>query len=245
MLLSGFALAGLVFATCTNVSAIVIGDFGTATVDAGLYQSGQGGEFRYKATSGPVGNAAYSAFTKDLGLAGSFQTFCLEAHEGIASPVDYVVNDEAILGGNNFHPPAGNMGGDIISVGTAYLYASFASGILAGYDYATTVAARKADAALLQDAIWALEDEIVSPLAGANFYYDLAVLLFGTAAAAKANASAGFLGVYVLNNTVSGEVKQDMLVFDNGASVPDGGLTLALLGIGLSGLGFFKRSKVA
>src|SRR5689334_1111767 len=62
------------------------------------------GEFFFRPTSGPVSNAGYSPLTKNQGATagtGSFETFCLERSEGIRSPSDYTINDEALNGGTN------------------------------------------------------------------------------------------------------------------------------------------------
>jgi hypothetical protein len=98
----------------------------------------------------------------------------------------------------------------------------------------------------LQDTIWWLEDEIGGP-APVNLFTALLVAKFGSAAAAKVNydpTTAGFR-VAVLNmwgkDPITGGVdynapKQDMLVY-----LPDGGLTIALLGCGLLGLAALRR----
>jgi len=62
---------------------------------------------------------------------------------------------------------------------------------------------------------------------------------FSSAIAAKADATAGAYGVYVLNLTQNGSRRQDQLV-----RIPDGGLTIALLGLSLAS-GWIMRRKQA
>jgi hypothetical protein len=150
--------------------------------------------------------------------------------------------------------------GDQISVGTAWLYSHFAQGTLnvppvSGFgDYFSAVNPTRANEALkLQQAIWKLEGEDNTATTANNAYYAAAVNQFGGVEAnAQANASAGYLGVYVLNNwktaaarnlwvssgTITESAKaQDFLYF----RVPDGGATILLLGVALAGLGALRR----
>jgi hypothetical protein len=243
--LSGIAVLTATVFSSSTASAVIIGDSGTGVNGVGSYQYGDGGEFFYRPTSGPVTNAAYNAATRGQGVGGlaSFQTFCLERSEWLANDVDYAVNVEAVVGGGNTHTPTGVMGGDILSRGTVWLYSQFAQGLLANYDFSDASGERSTDAGVLQKAIWALEDELSDPVG--NYYYDLALAQFGNdAALAQANAAPGELGVYVLNmtGTSDGVHRQDMLYFDGGgASVPDGGTSLMLLGLALGGVGIFRR----
>lgn len=183
------------------------------------YHSGNGGEFTITSTT-----ASFDAF----------QTFCLERSENVGqNPHTYQLNADnaAVLGGANLGTPAPG-GGDPISLGTAWLYGQFRQGTLFGYDY-NVAGGRAVSAGLLQDAIWSLEDEYGS-LAGLNAFYDAAIAKFG----GEANAKANYTGTYVsvMNMTdVNGARSQDFL------AVPDGGLTVALLGMGLAGLGWVNR----
>jgi len=165
------------------------------------YFTGGGGEFTIYNYTG-ISNTDYfqggtdSVSTKNIGtLDPSFQTFCLEEFEYASSPSYFVVNSGAVLGGVGGSP-------DPISKGTAYLYSQFAEGtlnvpLIGGYgDYFSAAApARSDEAGALQNAIWSLEGEIGALAAGTNPYYDAALLNGGTA-----DAPAGYLGVYVLNN---------------------------------------------
>jgi hypothetical protein len=180
------------------------------------YYSGSGGEFTITDVDGKF----------------TFQTFCLELSEQVQNnPHTYQLNqfDEATAGGVNNGATVG--GGDPISYGTAFLFYEFTKGTLAGYNY-TPGAGREATAGQLQNAIWWLEDELTLSAAqiGANPFLGLLNL-----ATAK-NDAGGAFGVQVMNLTgANGQPGQDFL------AVPDGGLTVALLGMGLAGLGWVNR----
>ena len=209
------------------------------------FQSGLGGEFYFQTVSGPVSNAAYHSLAKNqAGVDDSFQSFCLEWNEWLGGAgVSYTVNDQAMLGGVSNQHGAGSQGGDPLSLGTTWLYSQFAQGVLANY---FTAADRKTMAGFLQNAIWALEDEISDPAVGSNPFFDAAAVEFGGYAEAQANAASGQYGVWVLNNTKgqndSVVKKQDMIYYAGvtpsltGFAVPDGGSTAILLGLGLSSL---------
>lgn len=239
--LSGLAGLVVVLVSGSSAYAITLNDSGTADNWIGLWQTGHGGEF-YVAPNGPVNNSAYDDTTRNQGgISDSFQTFCLEYNEYLGgSGLSYVVNDKAVGGGVNV--PAGT--GDTLSRGTAWLYSQFAQGTLSSYNFANTGDTRaSSSAALLQNAIWALEDEIADPTG--NIFFEAAAAKFGDPALAKANYATGEYGVWVLNmtkgsGTQSFDNKQDMLFF---ARVPDGGSTLILLGLGLGGISLLVRHK--
>lgn len=186
------------------------------------YYSGSGGEFTITSTT-----ASFAAF----------QTFCLEMSEPVGgNPHTYQLNayDAAVLGGANSGAAAPD-NGDPISLGTAYLYEQFRLGTWTDYDY-NIGAGRVASAGHLQNAIWWLEDELglATPLNNPflKLLDDISVL-----AGWKADNN-GTYAVTVMNMTAAnGARAQDFLAL----SVPDGGLTVALLGMGLAGLGWFNR----
>jgi len=205
----------------------------------GMFQTGSGGEFTLNVLTSGLNTSGYffgagDTGTMDIGVTGTFQSFCLEETEYIypypSSPfVD--VNSRAVDGGVG---PAG----DPISYGTTYLYSRFATGALAadGYNYG---AGRATSAGQLQEAIWGLEGEAAYNFS--NPYIVIVDGLFGGQAGAQADAPVGNYGVYVLNlwgdENRTGHM-QDQLYH---ASVPDGGATLTLLGGVLMGLGALRR----
>jgi hypothetical protein len=213
----------------------------------GPYEANPGGEFTLNVYTSGLSTGSYAAASKNVGVVGTFQTFCLEGSE-VIYPWDAKyfadLDHNAMFGGNY---PAG----DPVSVGTGWLYSQFAQGTLAGYHYLGTPADRQASAALLQNAIWWLEGEEGVGYTGANPYMAAVVAEFGTAcggnlacaqAAAKANGGWNY-GVYALNLWTSDTVHntttavQDQLFY----AVPDGGTTLMLLGGALMGLGALRR----
>ncbi len=239
------AMAVVLF-TGVQAFGISLGDSGIAVNADSIYSDGSHGEYLFSATSGPVNNSSYSTLTKNITQAGSFQTFCLEVYRLVATvPSLYKVDDEARTGGDNLHGPAGNLGGDILSVGTAWLYSQFASGVLAGYDYTGSTASRTADAQSCnaRSGIWRMNDAHPG-----NFYLGLAEAQFGGSAAARANYSAGQYGVYVVGMfELVGSTyydRQDML-FYSVTSTPDGGATVVLLGMALFGVSALRRYAVA
>jgi hypothetical protein len=157
----------------------------------------------------------------------------------------HVVNSVASFGGT-----ADSV--DPISVGTAWLYCQFATGGLAdyGYEYAKG-SGRSASAGLLQTAVWVLEDEFAqggqaTPDVSANPFYLLALDVFGGESAAKADNAAGGYGVYVLNMyDVRGENdirrRQDQLYYCGIDRVPEGGVSMVLLAIGVACAGVVRR----
>lgn len=199
----------------------------------GPWKTGSGGEFTLQIISG-LNNDSYAPSTKDQSVPPSFQTFCVEFGEGIEANKNYF----GALGNTTV------ASGKPLSVGVAWLYSEFAKGSLLGYDFANSVD-RKASAALLQHTIWALMGEGGQVNNGSLF--DLAVInQFGSWANAQVVAGANNYGVNILTLTevvidTQGQRtirnRQDMLWYNT----PDGGLTIMLLGMGLSGLAFMSR----
>lgn len=200
------------------------------------YRTGDGGEFVAQMADPPwsfaLGN--YASTTLDqAGYTNSFQTFCLERNEYIWNGItyDFDIGLAAVQGGVGGPRP------DPISVGTAYLYQQFATGQLAGYNY-TPGAGRSASAGLLQNAIWALEQELSAPIAGSNAFWDLVVGKFGSVVGARADASAGY-GVRVMNlHACVTPTYQSQLVL---VPVPAAAL-LGFIGLGYAGM---KLRKMA
>lgn len=211
----------------------------TITIGGGL-RSGGIGEF----------TGAGTPFLADYVAAGGYGvrnnaiiTFCLERNEfvSLGATYDYVKNvgvdgsgatvSRAVNGGLGGDD---GLGGDPISVGTAYLYHQLVTGNLAALYDKTVVA----DAQAFQRAIWHFEDEwiLADPSSNKFVQYALDAGYDGTVN----NDPTGMFPVYALNLTQNGERKQDMLVWCP-PGVPDGGLTLVMLGAGLTGLAFARR----
>lgn len=225
-------LVGMALVPAAVANQVQVGYSGSGY---GMYQTGLGGEFTLNPLTGWLDLSGYVAETKDIGVAGTFQTFCVEGGEYIypyPTKYDAVISRNAIQGGVG---PTG----DAISVGTGWLYSQFATmnwdaGL--GYNYST---GRSGSADLLQRAIWWLEGEEGIAYNASNPYMAALVVKFGSKDNAKADGGWNY-GVYALNlkNPTTGALAQDQLVYTH---VPDGGLTLMLLGLGLGGVGMVSR----
>ena len=221
------AVASLALAGTASAGLIDLND--TPNRTAWPQPGSSGGEFAALTSDDFVGNYALVA-TYNSGT--RFATFCLELNENISfsSPYSYVVNTAAVAGGIAGGNP------DTLSLGAAYLYNLFATGSLTGYDYAG--ASRPAHAGLLQEAFWVLENEL-GVASGANIFLTLAESVFGGLIGARANYDPTQSRVRVLNLFASdGSYQQDVL-----ALVPDGGMTVSLLGLGIMGIAALRRRK--
>jgi len=192
-----------------------------------------------------------------------FQTFCLEYNEYFTLGGEYhaAISTAAERGGLGGQTSPNS---DPLSAGSGYLYTLFATGSLTGYTY-TDGSGPEADgqraqsAEKLQKAFWYLENEMAFDAAGglANPFLLTALTKFGnpysdfyaTRDAARADNN-GAYDVMVLNiwtENASGDVtqyNQSQLIMVSPPTtrkVPDGGATLMLLGLGLSGVAWLRR----
>jgi hypothetical protein len=214
-------LAGLMVGLLA-VQALVANQI-TTTGGAGYgpYQTGSGGEFTFLTDAGSswiLNNGYVDGVTKNvLSLQGTFETFCVEHNEFVYpnTTYDYTINNISVFTGMP------------LTLGAAWLYHQFQIGTL-NYDYAN-----RTTAAALQNAIWFFMGQGADPL---NAY---SVMGWANGGLAPNN---GAIPVAVLNLWVPGmphdpaHAVQDMLV-----CVPDGGLTLTLLGMGLGSLTMLSR----
>jgi hypothetical protein len=199
----------------------------------GLYQTGIGGEFTLLPDAGlsyvlNYYNSNPLTQTRDIATNNTFQTFCVEVNENIAA---YNTYDTTLTQGSIYT-------GVPLTLGAAWLYSQFASGILANYDY--TRGGTRPLVQELQNAIWYFMGQAAyDPL---NQYIQLADTNFVTDAAALL-PSAGAYNVAVLNLWAPGQVntqagrRQDMLVI-----VPEPS-SLALLTLGVGALAFLPRKR--
>lgn len=198
---------------------------------AGEYE---GGEFTISGatsadTSSPLFQQIISHYDSSTIVNGGFESFCLSINtELLPNPQGATVT------------PSG------VAEGVAWLYSQFVNQTLAGYDYTPGGAAaaggtgtgRANSAFKLQNAIWALEGESGYDAGAAAYYVGLATTHFGSLTAAEAAANGDFgVDKMLLTYPSGGQTySQPML-----AMVPDGGTTIILLGMALSGIGFFAQ----
>ncbi|MFO1487475.1 MAG: hypothetical protein U1F65_03260 [Verrucomicrobiota bacterium] len=235
LLLTALAVS---LAAATQVGALTV----TVTQISG-YSTGTGGEFNVN----PITGVGYAP---SVIIGGGFETFCIAKNVGITIPGTY----SATVNADGVYVTDYSGGTKTLSLGTAYLYQQFATGVLAGYHYNDIIggagSGRALDAQMLQLAIWNLEGTYTylggDVTALTNPFIALAANQFGgglagLAAARAANGAGGF-GVGALNLTGDGTTLprgtpvQSMLIL-----LPDGGTTLMLMGIGFSSLALISR----
>lgn len=235
-------VAGLAMATTSLKANSIVLYQDNYSYPVGTAGGSSGGEFN--AVTSPtsfVGNGYTSQTAFDIGYGTGFETFCVQVavEFNVTQTYNYTLGQSIQLG-NSSQP---------LTLGAAYLYYLFATGNSSlGYDYVNT-ANRLADAGLLQSAIWDLEGG--QSWAGDPFdpttnpYYQLAVSTFG---ANVTSPSGGSYGVDVMELTdANGNPAQDQLVLVGSPSVPDGGSTVLLMGLGFAGLALagFRLGKAS
>jgi len=221
-------ILSLLVAASTSITALA----DTISIPSGYgpYQVGQGGEITATLSSGVSGFVP--GVTSGFEKSGTFQTFCVELRESLVDGTYTAIPADMT-----------QMAGFTLNKGVAYLFEKFASGTLPNYSYDPNDAvARMASASALQQEIW----HLMGNQAAANSIFDPivdAAALAGNWNKLDANTPE-FSDVRLLNIWVVGMVgqpegaRQDLLFIPG---VPDGGLTLALLGMGLTGVGFVSR----
>jgi hypothetical protein len=168
---------------------------------------------------------------------GGFETFCLETGVEFSPGTLYYYTL-----GNVTQPVPGNAqqgSGLALSQGTAWLYSEFGKGLLGDFDY-TPGAGRKADDNLLQAAIWYLQGGQtfggypVPTVLNNKFYADAINALGGNVLDPYTGSNVKVLQVW--SNPDDTGAAQNQIVL-----VPDGGLTVSLLGGVLIGLQMLRR----
>ena len=202
------------------------------------YTGNGGGEFTAYTTPGSfLGNYAPGAIVNQ-----GFETFCMETGVEFSPGATYYYT----LGNMTQPTTGGGQGSGLkLTAGVADLYYQFAKGTLAGFDYndLSVGGGRQTDADLLQSAIWLLQggQTFGSYPSGNNKFLTEAILLAGGINGTLADAEADYTGstVQILqlwSNSDDTGAAQNQLVL-----VPDGGLTVSLLGGALIGLQVLRR----
>lgn len=197
----------------------------------GPYNVGNGGEYTVLPDFSVSGYV--SGVTSDLVQKGTFQTFCVEKRETISAGDTYDVDPPNTVTVKT---------GKTLNLATAWLYWRFANGSLAALGYNYAPAGRLSSAAALQNDLWYLMGWGGNPGDFAN----AAMLHFGKDESGEPiwkTENDGKYPVGILNLWSTGQKggridRQDVLVL---TGVPDGGLTLALLSMGLASLGCLAR----
>jgi hypothetical protein len=207
----------------------------TVMLDATSYYPGLGGgEFTaYTLPDTFLGNYAPVAQAY-----GGFETFCMETGVEFSPGTLYYYTL-----GDVTQPTPGNAqqgSGLALSQGAAYLYYQFGKGLLGDFDYAPG-SGRQADDNLLQAAIWAFQGGqsyggYPTPITSNKFYIDALNALGTNVVNAYTGSSVAVLQVW--ENPDDTGAAQNQLVL-----VPDGGLTVSLLGGALIGLRLLRRKQ--
>lgn len=238
----------LMTVTVANAGPTIVG---TVTLDAlpGVYPGLGGGEFTAYTSQNYLNNYAADATYTYNGQTG-FETFCIETGVDF-TPGNWGGPTYYYSLGNVSQPvPANGVGSGLnLSAGTAWLYSQFATGHLSGFDYG---AGRGSDDNLLQAAIWAFQGPPPQTYPGYTvpsadpaspdynqFYAEAITALGGLTSADGAYTGTSVQILQMWSNSDGTGAAQNQLVL-----VPDGGMTVALLGGSLVGLQSLRRKRV-
>jgi hypothetical protein len=217
----------------------------TVMLDAipNYYTGHGGGEF----TAYTVPNSFYGNYAAVAQVNGGFETFCMETGVEFSPGATYYYS----LGNTTQPFPANSSqkgSGLDLTAGVAYLYYQFGKGLLSDYDYAdlSKGGGRQTDADLLQSAIWYLQGGQTYgnyPNGNNKFVTDAINGTGGTWDDAEAAYTGSAVQVLQMwSDADHTKAAQNQLVL---TPVPDGGLTVTLLGGALIGLQVLRRKLTA
>jgi hypothetical protein len=240
--------AGSVLAACVLLMGVTAAKANTITLYDTLngysYGPGNGnyaGELTAYTTPSFLGNG-YVASTEQLLPAGGsitagtygFETFCAQPGVAFTAGTPYTFTTSTTL-----------------SLGAAWLYQQFATGVLSGYNYSSSGSpSRNTDAGNLQYALWLLMGYTTGLPSGwpppgytmaTDPFYQAAITEFGSLSGADAPNSGTYPTELLVLTDASGNPIQDQFALTEPTTVPDAASTLTLLGAALAALGFAGR----
>jgi hypothetical protein len=214
--------------------AVVKANPNTVVLDTTSYYPGLGGgEF----TAYTLPQTFLANYAPVATAFGGFQTFCLETGVEFSPGTQYYYTLGSVTQPNPGNSQQGS--GLALSQGAAYLYYQFGKDLLGDFDY-TPGAGRMADDNLLQAAIWYLQggqtygSYPVPTTSNNKFYADAIAALGGSVLDPYTGSAVKVLQVWINANDTGAAQNQLVLV-------PDGGLTVSLLGGALIGLQVLRR----
>lgn len=223
---------GTVLAACILLAGFSTAKANSIVLTETAYSYGDGGEFNAVTTP----NSFLGSYAPAAIINNGFETFCAETTVDFSPGASYsytLANQDSL--------------GRALSLGAAFLYYEFGTGVLSGYNY-SSASSRNTDAGELQAAIWWFQGEQTggggfptSSTITADPFYSLAITDLGGSAAAL-GANNGTYGVQILQLTdASGDAAQNQLVLTPPTTVPETTSTLMLLGAALTTLGITSR----
>jgi len=249
-----------IVAISISMSATLVRAANTVTLYEGSYSYSVGGEFTAITSQNYLGYYSSSAENTETVSGKSvtgFQTFCVETGVPFTPQKSYTYTT-----GLSTAPDSGAAGSGLaLSIGAAYLYYEFGTGNLTGYNYNNTATSktvpysRLTDAGLLQAAIWYFQGGQTysgfygskgNPAITSDPFYLLAISALGSLANAMSAYTGTSVEILQLWNGTTPAQAQLVLTGNTapkappGKPVPDGGMTVVLLGVVLVGMFMIK-----